>query len=108
MAGETKTGVPPLQESRTSPTAAADADNASSIVHEAKLDASASHLEDCARGSKYDQYRASGLSEDDAAFLASYTPTQESAIYRKIDFRVVPLLSLLYLISHLDRANIGE
>lgn len=83
-----------------------DADNTSSVSQEAKIDASADHVED--GGSKYDEYRASGLSGDDAAFLASFTPAQESAIYRKIDLRVVPLLSLLYLISHLDRANIGK
>lgn len=105
MLGENKKGATPTPEA---PTSAVGADNASSIVQETKEHASADHLEDGAGGAKYEQYREAGLSENDAAFLASFTPAQESAIYRKIDLRVVPLLSLLYLISHLDRANIGE
>lgn len=86
----------------------ANADNSSSIIKEYKSSATFDHVEDDGQSARYEAYREVGLLEDDARFLASFTSAQESAIYRKIDLRVVPLLSLLYLISHLDRANIGE
>ncbi|KAK5104619.1 hypothetical protein LTS08_002510 [Lithohypha guttulata] len=54
------------------------------------------------------KYLQAGLSSDDAEFLLSLTPKQQSAIYHKVDVRVVPMLALLYLIAHLDRANIGN
>lgn len=38
----------------------------------------------------------------------SLDPAREKALLRKIDWHVVPWLSLLYLLSFLDRANIGN
>ena len=35
-------------------------------------------------------------------------PAVERALIRKIDWKLLPFLSLLYLLSFLDRANIGE
>src|SRR3954469_12457533 len=34
-------------------------------------------------------------------------PVDESAIVRKITLRIIPFVFLLYIISYLDRANIG-
>ncbi|KAI0649688.1 MFS general substrate transporter [Trametes meyenii] len=36
------------------------------------------------------------------------TPEQEKALYRKIDMRLMPILTLMYLCSFLDRGNIGN
>ncbi|GAA5943177.1 uncharacterized protein JCM15063_005226 [Sporobolomyces koalae] len=36
------------------------------------------------------------------------TPEEEKRIVRKIDYKLVPFLSLLYLLSFLDRVNIGQ
>ncbi|THH06988.1 hypothetical protein EW145_g3694 [Phellinidium pouzarii] len=36
------------------------------------------------------------------------TAQQERALYRKIDLRLMPILSLMYLCSFLDRGNIGN
>ncbi|KAI0260071.1 MFS general substrate transporter [Gloeopeniophorella convolvens] len=36
------------------------------------------------------------------------TPEQELALYRKIDLRLMPILALMYLLSFLDRGNIGN
>ncbi|GAA6062195.1 hypothetical protein JCM10212_006476 [Sporobolomyces blumeae] len=36
------------------------------------------------------------------------TPEQEKRLVRKIDWKLVPFLSLLYLLSFLDRVNIGQ
>ncbi|KAK1624428.1 inner membrane transport protein yfaV [Colletotrichum phormii] len=55
-----------------------------------------------------DDVRALGLSEDDVEFYANFTPEQRKTTIRKVDVRLVPMLAVLYLISHLDRANIGN
>lgn len=55
-----------------------------------------------------DNIRVLGLSEDDAQFYANFTPEQRKRTTRKVDVRLVPMLAVLYLISHLDRANIGN
>merc|ERR1711974_92193 len=65
------------------------------------------HVEDGISEQKRKYLRA-GLSSEDADFLLDLTPKQQSAIYHKVDIRLVPMLALLYLISHIDRANIGN
>jgi hypothetical protein len=37
-----------------------------------------------------------------------FTPEEEKKLMRKIDLRLIPWLSFLYLLSFLDRANIGN
>ncbi|KAG2336264.1 hypothetical protein BDR05DRAFT_836487, partial [Suillus weaverae] len=36
------------------------------------------------------------------------TPEQEKKLWRKIDMRIMPMLSLMYLLAFLDRSNIGN
>lgn len=36
-----------------------------------------------------------------------WTDEEETRIRRKLDFRIVPLVTLLYLLCFLDRANVG-
>lgn len=77
-----------------------------------------------------DTFHVIGLSDDDANFYNNYTPEQRARTKRKvgavfgvwtrscwgfadmifaqIDIRLTPMLALLYLISHLDRSNIGN
>lgn len=55
-----------------------------------------------------DNIRVLGLSQEDAEFYQNYTKAQRKKITRKVDVRLVPMLAILYLISHLDRANIGN
>lgn len=43
------------------------------------------------------------LSVEDAQFLANWTEPQRKAVLRKIDWRLVPMLLVLYLISFIDR-----
>ncbi|KAK4109231.1 MFS general substrate transporter [Canariomyces notabilis] len=40
--------------------------------------------------------------------LASFVHLNEKAILRKMDIRLIPVLALLYLLSFLDRGNIGN
>lgn len=49
-----------------------------------------------------------GLSENDQEWLDSIDQKEQNRIYHKVDMRLVPMLALLYLIAHLDRANIGN
>ncbi|KAL7336798.1 MFS general substrate transporter [Rhodotorula toruloides] len=37
-----------------------------------------------------------------------FTPAEEKKLYRKVDLRIMPILSLLYLLSFMDRGNIGN
>ncbi|KAI3573479.1 major facilitator superfamily domain-containing protein, partial [Fusarium oxysporum f. sp. albedinis] len=53
-------------------------------------------------------YVQAGLSSEDAQFLAAIPLEEQSRIFRKVDWRLVPFLGVLYLIAHLDRANIGN
>ncbi|KAJ0134872.1 hypothetical protein HZ326_22077 [Fusarium oxysporum f. sp. albedinis] len=56
----------------------------------------------------YNNYVQAGLSSEDAQFLAAIPLEEQSRIFRKVDWRLVPFLGVLYLIAHLDRANIGN
>ncbi|KAK0535033.1 hypothetical protein OC834_001680 [Tilletia horrida] len=40
--------------------------------------------------------------------LALFTPAEEKKLLRKVDFLIVPIFTLLYLLSFLDRSNIGS
>ncbi|EXJ83950.1 hypothetical protein A1O3_04617 [Capronia epimyces CBS 606.96] len=56
---------------------------------------------------KHDYHTAeAGLSEDQ--LLASVDPHEERKIIRKIDYRLLPLLAVLYLLAYIDRSNIGN
>ncbi|KAI0170077.1 major facilitator superfamily domain-containing protein [Pestalotiopsis sp. NC0098] len=48
------------------------------------------------------------LSAEDAEFLASFTEGQRKRVIWKVDIRLIPMLTILYLISFLDRSNIGN
>ncbi|KAG5654892.1 hypothetical protein KAF25_005849 [Fusarium avenaceum] len=55
-----------------------------------------------------DNIRVLGLTDEDAEFYNNFTPEQRKTVIKKVDRRLVPMLAILYLISHLDRANIGN
>ncbi|KAI0149449.1 major facilitator superfamily domain-containing protein [Pestalotiopsis sp. NC0098] len=55
-----------------------------------------------------DNIRVIGMTADDASFYEGFSDKDRKQMVRKVDFRLVPMLSVLYLISQLDRANIGN
>ncbi|KAE8148085.1 major facilitator superfamily domain-containing protein [Aspergillus avenaceus] len=55
-----------------------------------------------------DNFRVLGLEPEDEDFYTNFTLERRNAVRRKVDIRLIPLLAVLYLISHLDRANIGN
>jgi hypothetical protein len=54
-----------------------------------------------------DSFKVLGLSSEDADFYTAFSPSRRKKLLRKIDVRLIPMLATLYLISHIDRANIG-
>jgi hypothetical protein len=54
-----------------------------------------------------EQVHNGSLTSEEASFLASFSDEQKKVVLRKVDWRLVPMLLVLYLISFIDRANIG-
>lgn len=48
------------------------------------------------------------ITVEEREWLASLDIKEQNRIFHKVDVRLVPMLALLYLIAHLDRANIGN
>jgi hypothetical protein len=44
-----------------------------------------------------------GLSPEDAQFMHDLPRSEQDKIFHKVDWRLCPMLAILYLISHLDR-----
>ena len=49
------------------------------------------------------QYMKAGLNQQDAQFLHDVPKEEQNKIFNKVDWRLCPMLAVLYLISHLDR-----
>ncbi|KAJ9632925.1 hypothetical protein H2204_007493 [Knufia peltigerae] len=47
-----------------------------------------------------------GLSPDEV--IGEMSPAEEALAIRKIDYRLIPLLTLLYLLAYIDRSNLGN
>lgn len=70
-----------------------------------------SHFEDLPKPShvtEIDTFRVVGLTPDDEQFYIGFQEERRKKVFRKVDVRLVPMLALLYLICHIDRANIGN
>lgn len=57
---------------------------------------------------KQDATSAASVSVADGVDGVDFSQVNERRLMRKIDFRIVPWLSLLYLLNSLDRSNIGN
>ncbi|PLB36953.1 putative MFS transporter [Aspergillus candidus] len=66
------------------------------------------HQESVPRIVTIENIRVLGLDPADEQFYMSFSAEDRKKITRKIDVRLIPVLALLYLLSHLDRANIGN
>ncbi|KAJ5582998.1 hypothetical protein N7535_001618, partial [Penicillium sp. DV-2018c] len=66
------------------------------------------NIEDYVNITTVDDIHVLGLSAEDAEFYSNFTPEKRKAVLWKVDIRLVPMLATLYLVSHLDRANIGN
>ncbi|CAG9990621.1 unnamed protein product [Clonostachys byssicola] len=69
-----------------------------------KEDTSTQKTEMVAKVGADDQSLAMGSAEA----CANYTPEQESRIKKKIDMYLLPMLAIMYLVSYLDRSNMGN
>jgi len=55
-----------------------------------------------------EQVHNGNMTAEEAAFLANFTEDARKAVVRKVDWRLVPMLLILYLISFIDRANVTD
>ncbi|KAJ5664678.1 hypothetical protein N7462_011491 [Penicillium macrosclerotiorum] len=69
---------------------------------------SSDHVEDYSNVTTIDDIQVLGLNADDEEFYRNFSPIRRKSLLKKVDYRLVPMLALLYLVSHLDRANIGN
>jgi hypothetical protein len=70
-----------------------------------------SHVETLPKPShitEIDTFRVVGLTPDDEQFYINFSQERRKKVFRKVDVRLVPMLALLYLMCHIDRANIGN
>lgn len=54
-----------------------------------------------------EKHSSDGHIEEKGFDQASYSEFEDKPLLRKIDFKLIPFLALLYLLSFLDRVNIG-
>lgn len=57
---------------------------------------------------EHNKYAGMGLTHEETDFYENFPDDQRKAMIRKVDLRLVPVLAVLYLFSHIDRANIGN
>jgi hypothetical protein len=62
-------------------------DEISTTLAARKSDSDFDHLEDGKENVKFNEYYTSGLNEEEARFMAGFTPKDEAKIFRKVDFR---------------------
>jgi len=96
---------------RTIKTPCAHTDMASHSIIKEDIEHLPTHVESLPKGAhvtEIDNFRVVGLTADDADFFTSYPEEKRKSTFRKVDARLVPMLAVLYLISHIDRANIGN
>lgn len=55
-----------------------------------------------------ERLRIAALATAPGVTMASFAHLDEKKILRKMDLRLIPMLALLYLLSFLDRGNIGN
>lgn len=70
-----------------------------------------SHIESLPKASNVTEigtFRVVGLTPEDAEFYTSFPEERRKKVFHKVDARLIPMLAVLYLISHIDRANIGN
>ena len=68
----------------------------------------AAHIEDVKLSKKEQIEVIDSIANDPEVTLASFAHLDIKKIQRKMDIRIVPTLSVLYLLSFLDRGNIGN
>ncbi|KAJ5467575.1 hypothetical protein N7475_005327 [Penicillium sp. IBT 31633x] len=66
------------------------------------------NVENCANIVTIENVQVLGLSFEDADFYRGFSFERRKAIIKKVDMRLVPMLAALYLVSNLDRSNIGN
>ncbi|RYP22034.1 hypothetical protein DL765_001940 [Monosporascus sp. GIB2] len=72
------------------------------------IDQKCTHLESASQPIEIGTFRVLGLDPEDAEFYSNFPEGRRKKVFRKVDVRLIPMLAALYLICHIDRANIGN
>lgn len=64
--------------------------------------------DEAVRARMIDGVKVIGLSDEDFDHHQSFTPQMRKRLNYKVDIRLLPILGMLYLVSNLDRVNIGN
>ncbi|RYP03740.1 hypothetical protein DL764_004915 [Monosporascus ibericus] len=72
------------------------------------IDQKPTHVESASRPIEIGTFRVLGLNPEDAEFYSNFPEQRRKRVFRKVDVRLIPMLAALYLICHIDRANIGN
>lgn len=56
----------------------------------------------------HNEYSRGGLSQGEIDFVSNFPEERKKKILSKVDWRLVPMLVLLYLVAYLDKTNIGN
>lgn len=57
---------------------------------------------------QHNKYANIGITAEETDFYENFPEDKRKKMVRKVDVRLVPVLALLYLMAHIDRANIGN
>ncbi|KAE8356815.1 major facilitator superfamily domain-containing protein [Aspergillus coremiiformis] len=68
----------------------------------------AQHVESVANIVTIEDMQVFGLRAENVELHTSFSAEQKKTLLHKSDVRLVPMLAVLYLVSHLDRSNIGN
>ncbi|ORY58135.1 major facilitator superfamily domain-containing protein [Pseudomassariella vexata] len=68
----------------------------------------ADHVESLTTVVEIDNIRVLGITPEDAEFYINYPEERRRRVVHKVDIRLIPMLAALYLMAHIDRANIGN
>ncbi|EFQ34475.1 major facilitator superfamily transporter [Colletotrichum graminicola M1.001] len=81
--------------------------NEADIIGQGRLSTDV-HIEKVPEAIDVNGFRVFGLSTEGADFYTNYPAEKRKKVFHKVDIRLVPMLAVLYLICHIDRANIGN
>lgn len=56
----------------------------------------------------HNEYSRGGMSQGDIDFVANFPEDRKKKVLTKVDWRLIPMLVLLYLVAYLDKTNIGN
>ncbi|KAF3078584.1 hypothetical protein TWF102_003327 [Orbilia oligospora] len=64
--------------------------------------------QDIVHDEKMETPSPAGLNAEDAEFLSNFSAERRAKLIKKVDWRMIPFLTILYLVTYIDKTNIGN